>query len=127
MHPVNSREELVHSPELREPNAERLIGQPDYYVAEFAKYLPPGAIFAEVRLTGYKNHAGDHSAALLLITADAKPYMVLNELGPDCQGEVADAGQALAKALNLPYREGPPTHWPVEKISFFARIFGYAG
>lgn len=117
----------MHSPELREPNAERLIGQPDYYVAEFAKYLPSGASFAEVRLTGYKNHAGDHSAALLLVSSDAKPYLVLNELGPDCAGEVAQAGRALATALNIPYREGPPAHWPAKKISLFARLFGYAG
>lgn len=127
MHPVNSREELVHSPELREPNAERLIGRPGHYVAEFAKRLPAGATFAEVRLTGYKNHAGDRSAALLLITSDAKPYLVLNELGPDCRGEVAEAGRALATALKIPYREGPPAHWPPEKTSFLARLFGYAG
>jgi hypothetical protein len=126
MIPVNSRFELSHAPELRNPGAEALGAEPARYTPHVLADLPAGVSPADVRRVAYLNFAHDPCTALLLGASDGLDYLLLNELGPDAYGEVEHAGRALAEALGVPYEEGPPSHWPTLPRSWLARLFGYA-
>lgn len=117
---------MIHAPEVREPGAEALHAHPRRYAGGFLRALPARVSPVEVTRVAYLNFANDPCSALLLRADDGLDYLMLNELGPDCHGEVDLAGRALADALGVPYAVGAPSHWPRRPAGFWARLFGYA-